>query len=85
MAARPGAVEVPSGDPAAESALKRRIEKQAIQAVGARARSVEVRVVGKDVAILAHGVRFYQRRGVRKSLESIPALAGLRSTIELVD
>ena len=72
-------------DPAADSALKKRIEKQAREAVGDRARSLEVRVAGKDVSIQARGVRFYQKRAVRKSLESIPALSGLRSTIEVAD
>ncbi len=72
-------------DPAAESALKRRVERQAREALGDRVRSVEVRVVGKDVVILARGVRFYQRRGVRKSLETLPSLSGLRSVIEVAD
>ena len=72
-------------DPAAESALKRRVERQAREAVGDRVQSVEVRVIGKDVAIRAHGVRFYQKRAVRKSLESLPALSGLRSVIEVGD
>jgi hypothetical protein len=77
--------EVPREDPAAESALKRRIERQAREAVGDRARSVEVRVVGKGAVVQARGVKFFQKRAVRKSLESIPALSGLRSTIEVVD
>jgi hypothetical protein len=72
-------------DPAVESALKRRVEKQAREAVGDRARSIEVRIVGKNAMVQARGVKFYQKRGVRKSLESIPALSGLRSTIEIVD
>ena len=49
------------------------------------ARSVEVRVVGKNATVQAHGVKFYQKRAVRKSLEGVPALSGLRSTIEVVD
>jgi hypothetical protein len=74
-----------SDDPAVDSALKKRIEKQAREAVGDRARLLEVRVAGKDVSIQARGVRFYQKRAVRKSLESIPALSGLRSSIEVGD
>ena len=72
-------------DPAADSALKRRIEKQARDAVGERARSIEVKVVGKNAVVQARGVKFYQKRGVRKSLETLPALSGLRSMIEVVD
>ena len=72
-------------DPAVDSALKGRIERQARQVVGDRARSIEVRVVGKDAVVQAHGVKFYQKRGVRKSLEGIPALSGLRSSIAVLD
>ena len=72
-------------DPAADSALKRRIEKQARDAVGDRARSIDVKVVGKDAVVQARGVKFLQKRAVRKSLEAIPALSGVRSTIEVVD
>ena len=72
-------------DAAEESSLKRRIERQAREAVGERARSIEVRVVGKNAVVQAHGVKFYQKRAVRKSLETIPALSGLRSTIEVGD
>lgn len=72
-------------DPAVDAALKKRIEKQAREAVGDRARILEVRVAGKDVSIQARGVRMFQKRAVRKSLESIPALSGLRSSIEVGD
>ena len=72
-------------DPAADSALKRRIETQAKDAVRERARSIEVKVVGKNAVVQARGVKFYQKRGVRKSLETLPALSGLRSMIEVVD
>ena len=40
-------------DPAADAELKRRIERQVREAVGDRVRSVEVRVVGRNVAIRA--------------------------------
>jgi hypothetical protein len=75
----------PRTDPAVTAALKRRIENQVREAVGDRARSVEVRVVGRDVSIRAHVPRAWQRRGVRRALESLPALSGLRPTIEVVD
>ena len=79
------AVENLREDPAPDSALKRRIEKQARDALGDRARSIEVKVVGKNAMVQAHGVKMFQKRNVRKSLESLPALSGLRSTIEVVD
>ena len=72
-------------DPAAESALKRRIERQAREVVGNRARSVEVKLTGKEAVVQVSGVRFYQKRAVRKQLESIPAISGLRTTISVLD
>jgi hypothetical protein len=75
----------PSSDPAAEAALKRRLERQIHDAVGDKVHEAEVRVVGRDVTIRARGVRFWQRRSVRRTLESLPGLAGYRPTIEVVD
>jgi hypothetical protein len=72
-------------DPAVESALKRRIERQAREVVGNRARSVEVKLDGKDAVVQVSGVKMFQKRAIRKQLEGIPALAGLRSTIEVAD
>ena len=74
-----------SPEAAAEAALQARIEKQARLAVGERVRSIEVQVEQKRAIVQARGVKFYQKRAVRKSLESLPALAGLRSTIEVLD
>jgi len=72
-------------EPMAESALRGRIEKQARSAVGDRARLIDVQVEGRSVTVQARGVKFLQKRAVRKSLESLPALSGLRSTIEVLD
>ena len=69
----------------AESRLKQRIEKQARDVVGDRARTIEVKVAGKSASVHVRGVKFYQKRGVRRTLEAIPALTGLRSTIEVSD
>ena len=74
-----------SPEAVAEARLKQRIEKQAREAIGDRARSIEVRVDGKAASIHARGVRFFQKRGVRRALEEIPALSGLRSTINVDD
>jgi hypothetical protein len=73
----------PRSDPAADAALKRRIEKQAVAAVGDRVRSVDVRVVGRSIAIQAHGTRLFQRRAVKKSLEGLPGLSGYRAVVEV--
>ena len=75
----------PRSDPAADAALKRRVERQVRESVGSRLRSYEVRVIGREVAIRARGVRLWQRRAVRNALESLPALSGYRATIDLVD
>ena len=78
-------VEGPQGDVAAESALKRRIEKQAREVVGDRARSIEVRIVGKVAYVQARGVKLLQKRGVRKSLELMPGVSGMKTSIEILD
>ena len=75
----------PKSDPAADAELKRRIERQVREALGDRVRSVEVRVVGRNVAIRAEASRFWQRRSVRRTLESLPGLAGYRTTIDVGD
>lgn len=75
----------PSTDPASEAALKRRIERQIHESLGDRVQDVEVRVVGPEVTIRAKATRFWQRRTVRRSLESLPGLAGYRHTVEILD
>lgn len=75
----------PRSDPSAEAAAKRRIEKQVQQAVGDRVRSVEVRVSGRSVVIRAQAARFWQRRSVRRSLETMPLPSGYRARVEMID
>ena len=53
--------------------------------VGNRARSVVVKVDGKEASVRVSGVKFLQKRGLRKQLEALPALSGMRSTIEVDD
>ena len=48
---RPSIAVEPSTDPAAEAALKRRVERQIHESLGSRVDDVEVRVTGRDVAI----------------------------------
>ncbi|SIO62029.1 hypothetical protein SAMN05444166_6926 [Singulisphaera sp. GP187] len=73
----------PRTDPASDAALKRRIEHQIRQTFGDRLRDVEVRVVGREVTVRGRATRFWQRRGLQRSVESIPSLSGLRSTVEV--
>jgi hypothetical protein len=75
----------PSTDPAVEAALKRRIERQVRESLADRVREVEVRVVGRDVTIRAKATRFWQRRAVRRTLETLPGLAGYRPKIEILE
>ena len=75
----------PSTDPASEAALKRRIERQIHDSLGDRVHEVEVRVVGPEVTIRAKATRFWQRRTVRRTLETLPGLAGYRHTVEILD
>jgi hypothetical protein len=65
--------------------VKRRIEHQIRETLGDRVRSVEVRVTGRNVLIVAQPSRFWLRRTVRRSLESLPALQGYRTRIELAE
>jgi hypothetical protein len=73
----------PRTDPAADAALKRRLEHQIRESFGDRLKSSDVRVVGREVFIKARVIRFWQRRSVRRSLETLPSLSGLRSTIDV--
>jgi hypothetical protein len=80
-----GVTVEPRTDPAADAALKRRIERQAREAVGSKVKSIDVRVVDSEVTILAHGTRLWQRKNVRSELERLPALSGYKAIVELVD
>jgi hypothetical protein len=68
-----------------DAAVKRGIEKQIRETLGDRVRAVEVRVSGRNVLIVAAATRFWQRRAVRRSLETLPILEGYRARIELDD
>jgi hypothetical protein len=75
----------PRSDPAAEAAVKRRIEKQIVQTLGDRVRSVEIRVAGRSVVLRAQASRFWQKRGVRRSLETMTVPSGYRLRVEMLD
>jgi hypothetical protein len=66
-----------------DAVAKRRIERQIRATLGDRVRSFEVRVTGRNALIVAQPSRFWLRRSVRRSLETLPALQGYRARIEL--
>jgi len=72
-------------EPVTDASVKRKIERQIRDTLGDRVRSIEVRVSGRNVLIAAKATRFWQKRTVRHSLETLPALAGYRARIELDD
>jgi len=72
-------------EPVTDASVKRKIERQIRDTLGDRVRSIEVRVSGRNVLIVAKATRFWQKRTVRHSLETLPALAGYRARIELDD
>jgi hypothetical protein len=61
------------------------VERQVREAVGDRVRFAEVRVVDRDVTIRVRVSRFWQKRGVRHSLESLPVLNGYRTKVDVLD
>jgi hypothetical protein len=75
----------PRSDPASEAAIKRRLEKQIQQGLGDQVRSVEVRVAGRSVVLRAQASRFWQKRRVRRALESLDLPTGYRSRVEMLD
>ena len=81
--AREGVTVEPKSDPASDAAAKRRIERQVRESLGSRLRSFDVRVVGREVTVQARTTRFWQRRGVRSALESLPALSGYKTNIRV--
>jgi len=72
-------------DPANDAVAKRRIETQIRDALGDRLRSVEIRVTGRNVLIVARPNRFWQKRGIRRTLEALPVLDGYRARIDVAD
>ena len=71
--------------PPTDDEVKRKIEKQIRQVLGDRVRSVEVRVSGRNVLIVAEATRFWQKRAVRRALETLPVLSGYRARVDLDD
>ncbi len=81
-----GSVTVePRADPATDASLQRRIERQVRDAAGDRLRSYEVHVVDRNVTIRARAARFWQKRAIRHTLETLPGLQGYRTVVNMVD
>jgi hypothetical protein len=72
-------------EPVTDASVKRKIEKQIRDTLGDRVRSVEVRVSGRNILIVAQATRFWQKRAVRRALETLPALDGYGARIDLDD
>jgi hypothetical protein len=62
-----------------------KIERAIQDSLGDRLRSVEVRVSGRNVLIVAKPSRFWQKRTVRRMLETLPELAGFRARVDVLD
>jgi hypothetical protein len=75
----------PTTESPADTAFKRRVAKEVREKLGNRVSTFDVRVAGRDVLIRAKVPRFWQRRGVRNDLQSLPVLTGYKSAVELVD
>lgn len=75
----------PRSDPASDAALKRRLESQIRTAVGSRLRSLDVKVVDRDVTITARVTRFWYRRSVKHSIESIASVSGYKTYVDVGD
>jgi hypothetical protein len=70
-------------EPDTDAVVKRRIEQQIRTTLGDKVQSVEVRVSGRNLLIVGRATRFWQKRSVYRTLESLPALAGFRARIDL--
>lgn len=69
----------------AEEALEKRLDRQIRNLLGNRIRSLDVRVTGRTVDVEARPSRFWYKRSVKKTLETLPALAGYRTRINVLD
>lgn len=75
----------PRSDPAADAALKRRVERLIRDSAGPHVRSAEVSVVDRSIVIRARADRFYNRRAVKRQLESLPGLAGYDTRVDIIE
>jgi hypothetical protein len=64
-------------------ALENRLDKQIRAALGDRISSLNVRADGRNVSIQARPSRFWHKRGVQRTLDTLPSLAGYRTRIKV--
>lgn len=76
---RPASRAGATGDP------RRTLEREIQRTLGDRARSIEVRVSGKNALVVVKPTRFWQKRSIRSTLEAMPALADYHARIEILD
>jgi hypothetical protein len=72
-------------EPETDADVKRRIEREIRTSAGDRLQSVDVRVSSKNILIVARPARFWQKRGLRRTLESLTSTKGYRARIDLDD
>jgi hypothetical protein len=70
-------------DPIAVEAIRKDLERRIIAATGDRISTLEVLIVGRRVHIRAQSSRLWQRRALRRDLESIPMPTSFRSSVEV--
>ena len=71
-------------DPNAVESLRRGIERHLDERMGDRLSTLEVLIVGPRVHIRARAAHFWQRRALRRDLESLPMPEGFRSTVDVL-
>lgn len=72
-------------DRIADRALEDRLTAQIRNAAGSRIRALEVHAAGRKIYVRAQPARFWQKRGLERTLEALPALAGYQTRIDVVD
>ncbi len=63
----------------------RALEREIQKTLGDRARSIEVRVSGKNALVVVKPTRFWQKRAIRATLEAMPSLARYHARIDVLD
>lgn len=83
--AKPRRGSSPDADLDPDLAARRRIERQIRATLGDKIRSFDVQVTGRNAVVNVQPSRFWLRRSVRRSLETLPALQGYRTRIDVRD
>ncbi|HEU5115838.1 MAG TPA: hypothetical protein VFT74_04105, partial [Isosphaeraceae bacterium] len=73
----------PLSDPSLDTALRQKVRAQADRAYGRHLRDLDVRVMDQKIVIRAKADFFWNRRGLRKGLATLPGVRGHETTIEV--